>query len=87
MMSVASVQWKYYITEYIPFQFHIQRCYTGVLKSDAVGIFVPWKLANATNQEFLYPHSWLSIYLQHNSPMRLVHFHSTDEKVRFKGVK
>lgn len=41
------------ITEHISFQLHIQRCYISILKSAVVGVFVPWKLANAIiNQEF-----------------------------------
>ena len=51
-MSIVPGQWKYYITEHISFQLHIQRCYIAILKSAVVGVFVPWTLGNATNQEF-----------------------------------
>ena len=40
-------------------------CYTGSLKSATVGIFIPWKLANAVNQGS----STLSLLLNNTSPL------------------
>lgn len=42
------------------FQFCIQECHVGNMKLAMVGVFIPWKAANPTNQGFaLHPESWL----------------------------
>ena len=85
IISVVSGQWKYHTTKHTSFQLPIQRCYTGILKSAVVGIFV--EVSKCYKSGAPHPHSWWSAYQQCDSLMRMVHFHFTDEKVRFKGVK
>ena len=40
IISIVSGRWKYHITKHTSFQLPVQRCYTGILKSAVVGIFV-----------------------------------------------